>query len=845
MRAALPLLLLSLAAAPAAAFTFPALATPGLRRQAAAGAGARCVSAPALRHGILGALPQSAATQLSVRGALHSRSGRGALLRMDAGGGARVPLVVGLNKYSHDAAVCIARRDTGETLLIWSKERLTRKKHDAGDTADLLQTALESIDRSLEDVELVVSNNHHFRVLPYEANRDQLAWSAALGHVDASYASEHNLVPGATHRELSHHLAHAWSAAAQAPFASGLVVVMDGMGESLSAMRAAKAAGDGEYYSDLNLEGGAQFPASLDELVSAARHGFRESETAYTFSTSPDGAITLKPVAKRWVEERSPPTLYNSGFENMESLGGVYSRASSVIFGDWNACGKVMGLAPWDSLWSSEAAKTSEGGTYMEGAPLDEAGLKVNWEGLQVPPLNSKAKYGDVDAGAAGTGPPASAEAVVAARIAAAVQRDLEQVAMATVKRLKAETGEANLCIAGGVGLNSVLNGRLARELGFTETFVPAYPGDDGIAVGCCAWGLHGASEGSKAAWKGPLSPYQGPAYSDETVDEAVEAAAGWLNARRVEDEGELVQETAELLASGKVVAWYQGRSEAGPRALGHRSILADPRNASMVSHINVRVKSREPFRPFAPSCLAPHAHEWFEGMAGEGVTGAVSPYMSLTADVIPAKRRDIPAVTHVDGTSRLQTVEESAEPLYFRLISAFFKLTGIPMVLNTSFNTLPKEPITESPSDGIRSFLYAKGAIHTLVMGKWVLTRKDCPIPTDATITIEEAELLVPRRAGPFIFETTETVTDDSSAANVPRTRVAMPAAPTAPPGEGWVVLTDPLEAEILVAADGETSVADMLQEFVTKGMEDDDVTAEEVLERLAHLYDLALLSF
>ncbi|KAJ1469643.1 Carbamoyltransferase-domain-containing protein, partial [Baffinella frigidus] len=281
-------------------------------------------------------------------------------------------------------------------------------------------------------------------------------------------------------------------------------------------------------------------------------------------------------------------------------------------------------------------------------------------------------------------------------------------VAMATVKRLKAETGEANLCIAGGVGLNSVLNGRLARELGFTETFVPAYPGDDGIAVGCCAWGLHGASEGSKAAWKGPLSP----SYSDETVDEAVEAAAGYLPPPL----SPLNPRCGVERSGFGVVAWYQGRSEAGPRALGHRSILADPRNASMVTHINVRVKSREPFRPFAPSCLAPHAHEWFEGMAGEGVTGAVSPYMSLTADVIPAKRRDIPAVTHVDGTSRLQTVEESAEPLYFRLISAFFKLTGIPMVLNTSFNTLPKEPITESPSDGIRSFLYAKGAIHTLV---------------------------------------------------------------------------------------------------------------------------------
>ena len=254
-------------------------------------------------------------------------------------------VVIGMNKYSHDTGICIARLETGEVEMVWAKERFSRRKHDGGDVAELVQEALTRLNIPLEDVALVVSNNHHFRVLPYEQHPAQLRWSAALGHIDSGAGSEYNLLPQAQHMELSHHLAHVWSAVAQAPFDEGLVVVMDGMGETYGAMVAAAQTGEEAYMHDLKLRGDTHtrtIPADMPAAAARAAHDYREGESAYTFRRdSASNTISVKPVLKRWIEERSPPALYNHGFENMLSAGAVYSRASSNIFGDWNACGKV------------------------------------------------------------------------------------------------------------------------------------------------------------------------------------------------------------------------------------------------------------------------------------------------------------------------------------------------------------------------------------------------------------------------------------------------------------------------------------------------------------------------
>ncbi|CAM9461412.1 unnamed protein product, partial [Ectocarpus fasciculatus] len=761
-------------------------------------------------------------------------------------------LVVGLNKYSHDSSVCILSYRDGTCLFAGEKERLTRAKHDGGDTGELVSHALRSVGASLEDVRLVVSNNHHHRVAPFE---ERVPWAVAQGTYPASYASEENLIPGAAHAELSHHLAHAWSAAALSPFDSGLIVVMAGRRgrtrrphstcwESHGAMARAEAEAvareeyenardvDGqvqqqqqqqqqrqgqrprpvEYYNDLRLmrelgaggemaegtevpgDGSPGFQQVPEELL--PHEAYREAESAYQFMPGADGGPTLVPIYKRWTRERSPPELFNHGFENMESMGAVYSRVSSHIFGDWNACGKVMGLAPYASSKSPPPPAAGEllpppprltSGSLLlggkSGGGTGEDAFLVDWEAIEsLPRPNGLGQGGgqdgegedggddDDDGGLQGLG-------LFYAALASRAQEGLEEAALEFVKGLRDRTGEENVCLCGGVALNSVLNGKIAREAGFRRVFVPPCPGDEGVAVGCASFGWHqrrlllpssgdtttttlsptgkkngdpaavseeekltdaavesgggSGSEGGLKAVAGPLgsgelrTPYWGRGWTEDDVEDEIAEWERWVDVRQIDG----VEEVAKAIADGKVVGWFQGRGEFGPRALGSRSLLADPRDPEMPARINADVKRREDFRPFAPSVLAEEAEDWFEGLPADG-----SPYMSLTAPAKPGVAERVPAVCHVDGSSRLQTVKEKSSPLYHRrdemLIKAFFKVTGVPMVLNTSFNVMG-EPIVDSPQDAIRSLHGSAGAIAMLVLHDRVLTAK--PFPPDA----------------------------------------------------------------------------------------------------------------
>ncbi|KAL3904584.1 MAG: hypothetical protein SGILL_010009 [Bacillariaceae sp.] len=470
--------------------------------------------------------------------------------------------------------------------------------------------------------------------------------------------------------------------------------------------------------------------------------------------------------------------------------------------------------------------------------------------------------------------------ALEAISLAYRIQIDLEDVTMDFVRHFKETTGEKNLCIAGGVGLNSVLNGKLSRELGFEETYISPYPGDDGIAVGCCAYGLFGNEVLDKsksdnqrehpALWQSPLPAYLGPDPSKHAIEAALEEAAPWLEVEKINDENLRIKMAAEEIERGGVIAWYHGRSELGPRALGHRSILADPRKKGLVRFINQQVKKRESFRPFAPSALAEHASEWFElvsdDKSDQGQNINVSPYMSITAMVREEKRALIPAVTHVDGSSRLQTVTPEAEPLYHKLISKFFELTGVPMVLNTSFNTLPGEPIVESPNDAIRSFLCSMGSIEMLVIGDYVVKRKKANLRSLLGETDKKAsELLVeparPKRTGPCSFETTFEADDDELQREsvVTRTRVKMPLRPMHSDtcsSQEWFELLDELEGELLSVADGTCTLNDILAQYTAvkaneKGAlskEREEMTqslVQNIVHRLVRLYENTLISW
>ena len=300
-------------------------------------------------------------------------------------------------------------------------------------------------------------------------------------------------------------------------------------------------------------------------------------------------------------------------------------------------------------------------------------------------------------------------------------QKIVEEIMLKMASHIHRETGMDNLCLAGGVGLNCVANWRILNESGFKDIFIQPAAGDSGGALGTAFYIYNSVLDNPRtfrmehALW--------GPSFDDHQIRAALDRAEAVYE--RAGDENELVQRTARMIADGKVVGWFQGRLEFGPRALGSRSLLADPRNAGMKDIINAKVKFREAFRPFAPAVLKEHAHEYFDMPPGMD-----APYMLLVPTVRADKRAVIPAVTHQDGTGRVQTVTETTNGRYYRLIRAFGRLTGVPVVINTSFN-VRGEPIVCSPADAYHTFVHT--GIDVLVVGDYIVTQKPDPVDYDA----------------------------------------------------------------------------------------------------------------
>jgi carbamoyltransferase len=313
--------------------------------------------------------------------------------------------------------------------------------------------------------------------------------------------------------------------------------------------------------------------------------------------------------------------------------------------------------------------------------------------------------------------------------IAASVQKVTEEIVLRMVNHLHEETGQDNLCMAGGVALNCVANGRVIRETPFKKLFVQPAAGDAGGAVGVAAFIYHTLLGNPRNGnWS---TAYLGPEYSDEEIGrylkgEPVEFpvypdAERYRLAHtipyRVLEREELIQETARLIEDQKIIGWFQGRMEYGPRALGNRSIIADARNAENRDKVNLAIKFRESFRPFAPTVLEEYISEYFE-------IDRPSPYMLLVAQVREHKRT-IPAVTHVDGSARIQSIHRDENPLYYDLIEAFRQRTGCPVIINTSFN-VRGEPIVCSPDDAFMCFM--RTHMDHLVMGSYLLSKTDMP---------------------------------------------------------------------------------------------------------------------
>ncbi|HSK77905.1 MAG TPA: carbamoyltransferase C-terminal domain-containing protein [Thermoanaerobaculia bacterium] len=306
--------------------------------------------------------------------------------------------------------------------------------------------------------------------------------------------------------------------------------------------------------------------------------------------------------------------------------------------------------------------------------------------------------------------------------LAASLQTVYEERFFALVRALQGRTGLPRLSLAGWCAMNSLANGRLFERTDVREVYIQAASGDAGTSLGT-ALHVHHAVLGAPRNGFVMEHAYWGPAYGEEAARAAIAAALpesggrdglwGEVRVETVRDEDRLAADTAQAIARGDVVGWYQGRSEWGPRALGNRSIVADPRRADMKDILNLKIKRRESFRPFAPSVLAERTGDWF-------TIDYPDPFMIKVYPIRPEKRPEIPAVTHVDGTGRLQTVEKSTNPRYWKLIAAFERETGVPMVLNTSFNE--NEPIVNTPGEALDCFLRTR--MDRLVLGDVVVTR-------------------------------------------------------------------------------------------------------------------------
>lgn len=396
------------------------------------------------------------------------------------------------------------------------------------------------------------------------------------------------------------------------------------------------------------------------------------------------------------------------------SLGFFYTAISQWLgFPKYGDEGKVMGLAPYGNpIYIDEMRKilrVQQDGTFelnLDYFAVHTEGSTMTFE--QGDPVLGKlysSKLIDL-LGEART--PRSEITKHHQNIAASLQTVLEEAEFALINKLHRETGQKALCMAGGVALNSAFNGKILPNTAFEDIFIQPAAGDAGTSLGVCYFIWHEILGHPREFIM--TNAYTGPSYSNDIIRQALKEQQ--LDYEEYDDD-ELAKLTSVEIAQGNVVGWFQGRMEWGPRALGNRSIVADPRRNDMKDILNARIKHRETFRPFAPSILLEYVGDYFDQTYPD-------PFMLKVYGVLPEKQSEIPAITHVDGTGRLQTVDQISSPRYWQLINAFKEETGVPIVLNTSFNE--NEPIVCTPSEAISTFVRTK--MDVLAIGNYLVKK-------------------------------------------------------------------------------------------------------------------------
>jgi carbamoyltransferase len=574
-----------------------------------------------------------------------------------------VTAILGLNAYHGDAAAALVV--DGELVAAAEEERFNRLKHVAGFPTLAAAWCLDDAGLSPSDVDQVaigrdpranlgakvVQTLGRLRNPRYVADRMR-SMSRVRGIKEDLAAALGTPVDGlrATFHNVEHHQAHAASAFFVSPFDESAVLTVDGFGDFASA------------------------------LVAVGRGNRMEILDRVTFP---------------------------------HSLGIYYTAVTQWLgFPKYGDEGKVMGLAPYgepDVHRQRMHELVRLDGLFelnLDYFTHHDRGVDMTW--TEGPPTIGRVFSPRLEEVFGPAREPSGELTKHHEDVAGALQAVLEDAYLHVVNEAQRRTGSTNLCLAGGVALNAVANGRIRNETPFDGLYIQPAAGDSGIAVGAAYHVWHQVLGRERSFVMDHA--YTGPEYSDARCGRAVRAAG--LDSELVDDDT-LFRMVAERIADGDVVGWFQGRMEFGPRALGNRSIVTDPRRHDMKDILNARIKHREPFRPFAPSILAERTSEWYE-------QDYTSPLMILVYKTKADKRDRIPAVNHVDDTGRLQTVERHVNPRYYRLIEEFDRQTGVPVLLNTSFNE--NEPIVMTPEHAIETF--QKTHMDLLVLGNHLVRR-------------------------------------------------------------------------------------------------------------------------
>src|SRR5215472_4590474 len=589
--------------------------------------------------------------------------------------------ILGISCYYHDAAAVILR--DGQLVAAAEEERFSRVKHDFGFPKLAIEYCLREAKITAADLDYVVFYERPFRKLDrllvsvlqtypqsWKVFRESMiGWMLDKLWIASTLQSDLGIARG---RILfsEHHLSHAASAFLCSPFEESAILTVDGVGEWMTA-----GAGVGRG-TKIELTKQIDFPHSIGLMYSAftAFLGFEVNEGEYkVMGMAPYG--TPRYVDKVWkVVKQNDDGSFSLDMDYFAfhyATDHMYTQKLVDLFGE---------PRERETPFFTESTGFPR---YFGKKPADYiARCRINEH------------YAD---------------------IAASIQKVTEDLLVGMAKSLQKTTGMKKLCIAGGVGLNSVANGRMLRECGFDELFIQPAAGDSGGALGAALWAYHSVL-GNPRSFRMEHA-YWGQEYGGAEIRAFLDSENIPYHEAACTDE--LLNRTTEFLTQGKVVGWYQGRFEWGPRALGHRSILADPRGAEMKDIVNSKIKFREPYRPFAPSVIAEAAGDYFE--LGSAVNQYPLRYMLYVTPVKPGHHTTLPAITHVDGSARVQTVYREQSPLYYGLIERFGQATGVPVVLNTSFN-LRGEPIVTTPANAFSTF--SKSEMDSLVLGNFLVEK-------------------------------------------------------------------------------------------------------------------------